>query len=98
MGIGTGTRRAANRSNAKTKSVSIYQISHASFLLTAKPEFLPTLVELNPLTLALKMALLQTITARVPLKAKENPELSKSVSQSASSLSLFTLKVIILIV
>ena len=34
MGIGTGTRRAANRSNAKSKSVFMYLKLSASFGLT----------------------------------------------------------------
>jgi hypothetical protein len=80
MGI-TGTRRAANRSNAKTKSVSLFIEYLAVSCLHDTPEYLQTLADLNLLTLALKMVLCQTMLVRVLLRAKENPRASVLVSQ-----------------
>ena len=84
MGIGTGTRRATNRSNVKAKSVSLFMGSLVVSCLPDISEFLLRLADLNLLTLVLKMVLCQMTRAQVLLKAKENPRASVSVSQQPS--------------
>ena len=84
MGIGTGTRRAANRSNAKAKLVFLLMKS----LLCSQniSEFLPMQADQNLLMLAPKMVLCQTVPPQVLLRAKERPRTNALVSQSTAAI------------